>query len=206
MTTPALTNYVDRGQRVDAPDGQCLFRPGDEGRAFLIVLEGSVRVEQTNSAGRTVVLYRVEAGDSCVLTTTCLLLGRPYSGYGYAEGAVAAIAISAAQFRQLLATDPQFQELVFRGFANRVGELTDVIDDLLLHRTDARLAKWLAKQKDQAVHKTQQALAQELGTAREVVSRTLKSFERQGMFKLERGAVFILNREGLMRHAEKHEV
>lgn len=150
----SLTAYFAQGDPLSVPDGTCLFRPGDEGRAFLIIRSGTVRVEQTNSAGRTVVLYRVEAGDSCVLTTTCLLSGQPYSGNGYAEGAVSAIAIPADRFRSLLSSDPRFQKMVFRGFAARVGELTHVIDELLEHRTDLRLARWLANRRGTEVQMT----------------------------------------------------
>ena len=203
MTSDAphdLTAYFAQGDRMDAPNGACLFRPGDEGRAFLIVQSGAVRVEQTNSAGRTVVLYRVTAGDSCVLTTTCLLSGRPYSGYGYAEGAVSAVAISAVTFRTLLATDTRFQELVFRGFAARVGELTDVIDDLLEHRTDLRLARWLSARGPTNIRMTQQEIAQELGTAREVVSRTLKAFETRGWIDIGRGTLNVLHPAALAQY------
>lgn len=195
-----VTKYFAQGDALDVPDGTCLFRPGDEGRAFLIVKSGAVRVEQTNSAGRTVVLYRVEPGDSCVLTTSCLLSGKPYAGYGYAEGNVSAIAISAEKFQRLLKADTQFQDLVFRGFASRVGELTNVIDDLLEHRTDLRLARWLAARGVSDISLTQQELAQELGTAREVVSRTLKSFERQGWIVLARGSVSVLNPTALLTY------
>lgn len=199
MTQQSLADYADQGDPIAAPDGACLFRPGDEGRAFLIVQSGVVRVEQTNAAGRTVVLYRVQAGDSCVLTTTCLLSGRPYSGYGYAEGAVTAVAISAERFQALMGRKAAFRELVFRGFAHRVGELTDVIDALLLHRTDLKLARWLSGQPE-TVARTQQDIAQELGTAREVVSRTLKSFERSGWIAVERGTITILDRAALEHH------
>lgn len=192
-----LAAYIAQGDPLKVPDGTCLFRPGDDGRAFLIVTSGSVRVEQTNSAGRTIVLYRVEAGDSCVLTTTCLLSGQPYSGYGYAEGAVSAIAISPDRFRSLLSSDPRFQEMVFRGFASRVGELTHVIDELLEHRTDLRLARWLANSRSPEIQMTQQEIAQELGTAREVISRTMKSFESRGWIQLSRGALKILDPNAL---------
>ncbi|MEM9341665.1 MAG: Crp/Fnr family transcriptional regulator [Pseudomonadota bacterium] len=195
-----LAEYIAKGEALAVPDGTCLFRPGDEGRAFLIVTEGAVRVEQTNSAGRTIVLYRVEAGDSCVLTTTCLLSGKPYSGYGYAEGQVRAAAISAERFRALLRSDPGFQELVFRGFAARVGELTDVIDELLEHRTDLRLARWLAARGTVDIQMTQQEMAQELGTVREVVSRALKSFEARGWIALGRGIVTVRNPSALLDH------
>lgn len=199
-TSDLLTRYLPYGDVLDVPDGTCLFQPGDEGSAFLIVKTGLVRVEQTNQAGRTVVLYRVEAGDSCVLTTTCLLSGKPYSGYGYAEGPVTALAIPPDTFRRLMTSDTQFQELVFRGFAARIGELTDVIDDLLEHRTDLRLARWLASRGTVELQMTQQEVAQELGTAREVVSRALKSFETRGWIALGRGTVSILNPAALTTH------
>lgn len=208
MTTEqdGFADYFAEGRAMAVPDGTCIFRPGDDTSAFLIVKDGTVRVEQTNSAGRTVVLYRVEAGDSCVLTTACLLAGKPYAGYGYAEGNVTGVAISADRFRALLSRDARFQELVFRGFAARVGELTDVIDDLLEHRTDLRLARWLGARKEAKLRMTQQELAQELGTAREVVSRTLKSFEARGWIALGRGSLTILDRGALKQHGERHEM
>lgn len=196
----SLTQYFAHGDALEVPDGTCLFQPGDDSRAFLIVKSGAVRVEQTNNAGRTVVLYRVEAGDSCVLTTTCLMSDVPYSGYGYAEGTVQAVAIPPDRFRRLLGSDPRFQELVFRSFAARVGELTSVIDELLEHRTDLRLARWLASRKTTELKMTQQELAQELGTAREVVSRTLKSFEARGWLRSGRGTMTILDPAALQSH------
>ncbi|GAB4535287.1 MAG: Crp/Fnr family transcriptional regulator [Ruegeria sp.] len=202
MTDHPAEPFLTQGNRIHVPDGTCLFRPGDESRAFLFVLSGSVRVEQTNAAGRTVVLYRVAAGDSCVLTTTGLLSGRPYSGYGYAEGDVTAVSIPAQRFRSLLSSEPKFQEIVFRNFAARVGELTDVIDDLLIHRTDQRIARWLADRAGPTIHVTQQELAQELGTVREVVSRTLKSFENRGWISSGRGTITVLQVAALAKHAE----
>lgn len=198
MTT--LTDYKAKGDIISAPDGALIFAPGDESRAFLIVTQGAVRVEQTNSAGRTIVLYRVEAGDSCVLTTTCLMSDKPYSGFGYADGDVKAIAISPSKFRKLLESDTGFQELVFRGFAQKVGELTDVIDDLLEHRTDLRLARWLSKRAEGEIKMKQHEIAQELGTAREVVSRSLKVFEEKGWIKIGRGSVSVLNPIALGQH------
>jgi len=121
-----LQDYSSEGQTICAPEGAVIFAPGDESHAFLIVTSGTVRVEQTNNAGRTVVLYRVTAGNSCMLTTTCLLSERPYSGFGYAESDVEAAAIAPEKFRRLMRDDAEFQELVFQGFASRIGALTDV--------------------------------------------------------------------------------
>ena len=202
MTEPgAFSAYVDAGDTIHVPHGTCLFQPGDDSQNFLVVTSGTVRVEQTNAEGRTVVLYRVGAGQSCVLTTTGLLTARPYSGYGYAEGDVAATALGANRFRALFAEDARFRDLVLQAIVERVGELTDVIDALLLHRTDTRLATWLAGQGLVTLNLTQQDIAAEIGTAREVVSRALKSFEREGWVRLGRGAVTVLDPEALSRYA-----
>jgi len=201
-----LQDYSCEGQTISAPEGAVIFAPGDESRAFLIVKSGTVRVEQTNIAGRTVVLYRVAAGDSCMLTTTCLLSERPYSAFGYADSDVEAVAIPPQSFRRLMRDDPVFQELVFRGFASRIGELTDVIDDLLEHRTDLRLARWLSKTMEGDVEMKQNEIAQELGTAREVVSRTLKAFEEKGWIEIGRGKVSILQRDALLHHGKHTSV
>lgn len=186
-----LAKFAAQGDTLTLPDGARVFAPGDESSAFFIVTKGAVRVEQTNSAGRTVVLYRVAAGESCVLTTACLLSGRTYAGYGYAEGTVTAQALSPAVFRRLMQTDPAFQQGVFESFALRVGELTGVIDDLLEHRTDMRLARWLAAAPTETIEMTQSDIAQELGTAREVVSRTLHTFESKGWVTLTRGKIIV---------------
>ena len=198
MTT--LKDYCDQGQKLTLSDGATVFSPGDESSVFFIVTNGAVRVEQTNSAGRTVVLYRVGAGDSCVLTATCLLSGHAYAAFGHAEGEVEAYALAPETFRRLLRVDPAFQTRVIGGFAARVGELTGVIDDLLEHRTDLRLARWLAGRTVGAVEMTQTEIAQELGTAREVVSRALKAFQTRGWVRLERGKVHVLSLEALRRH------
>lgn len=196
-------DFTAEGDAVSVPDQTRLFMPGDETSAFLVVTQGAVRVEQTNKVGRTVVLYRVTPGDSCLLTTTCLLSGTPYAGYGYAEGDVTAIAIPPGAFRRLIREDAQFMELVLGGFATRVAALTDVIDDLLEHRIDRRLARWLAQAPRDVVHAMQHDLAQELGTAREVVSRTLKGFETKGWIAAGRGRIEIVDRAALLRHGKE---
>lgn len=205
--SPSFAPYLAQGDPITAPDGACIFQPGDSSSAFLIVTEGTVRVEQTNPEGRTVVLYRVHAGESCVLTTTGLLTGEPYAGFGYAEGDVAGVAIPAARFQDMMRSDAAFQQMAFRGFAQRVAELTHVIDDLLMHRTDLRLARWLARHGSGAdVRMTQQTIAQELGTAREVVSRALKSFEAAGWITVGRGALTVRNAEALLQHCAETEM
>lgn len=198
---PLLDRVRLRAAKVSAPDGTCLFSPGSSAESFLIVLSGAVRLEQTAISGRSIVLYRVMPGESCVMTTSCLLSGAPYGSFGYAEGQLDALALGQNAFRALLSEDAAFMAAVFSVFSERLVELTHVIDELLLHRVDQKLATWLANQwqHGKAIAVTHQALAQELGTAREVVSRTLKDFERRNWVSLARGAITVLSVVDLAR-------
>ncbi len=190
-----------RASRMAAPDGARLFGPGDPCRAYVIPLAGSVRVEHAGETGRTVVLYRVGPGDSCVMTASCLMAGTDYGAWGFAEGPLEALALSGDGFRSLLGTSGAFRDAALGTFARRIIELTEIIDELLLRRVDLRLAGWLAARPEAQVAATHQAMAAELGTAREVVSRTLKEFERRGWIALGRGAVDLRDRGALAAFA-----
>jgi len=189
--------------RISAPDGARLFGPGDPCDSFLIPLSGSVRVEHFATSGRSIVLYRVGPGESCVMTTSCLLTGQPYEAYGIAEGAVDALALPEGRFRALIDTDADFRARAFGTFAARMLDLVTVIDALLLHRVDLRLAGWLATRAPGGgtLRTTHQTIAAELGTAREVVSRVLKDFEHRGWTGGTRGAVEIRDPAALARFA-----
>jgi len=180
-----------RSGRVRCPDGYRLFGPGDRSENFLIPVNGAVRVEHMGASGRSVVLYRVAPGESCVMTTSCLLSGAAYEAYGYAEGDVEALALPARAFRDLVEQEPEFRTLALTVFSQRIVELVEVIDELLLHRVDLRLAAWLPERAPASgvIPATHQAIAAELGTAREVVSRILKEFERRGWLSLTRGEI-----------------
>lgn len=192
-----------RSRRVRVGDGYRLFGPGDRSENFLIPLSGTVRVEHMGPGGRSVVLYRVAVGESCVMTTSCLLSGADYAAYGYAEGDVEALALPARAFRDLVEQDPAFRSLALGVFSQRIIELVDVIDELLLHRVDLRLAGWLVERGggEATIGITHQAIAAELGTAREVVSRILKEFERRGWVGLNRGEIRLLDPDALGRFA-----
>jgi len=190
--SPGLRSEIAaRSSRLRCADGSQLFGPGDPSEMFLIPLAGAVRVEHTGPTGRSVVLYRVAPGDSCVMTTSCLLSGAPYEAYGYAEGDVEAIAMPAAAFRELIERDREFRDLALSAFSRWIVELVEVIDELLIHRVDLRLAAWLSERASagMVVSATHQSIAAELGTAREVVSRILKEFERLGWLTVNRGEI-----------------
>jgi len=180
--------------------GDTIFRPGDSARGWIVVESGRVRVGLTADTGREVVLYRLAAGDSCLLTTSALLRQETMLAEAVAETDVSARLVPVAAFERLLAEDAAFRRAVLRNYAERVGELVVVIQDVLFHALPQRLARLLVpRARDGVVEATHQAIAAELGSAREVVTRALNRFERDGLIRVERGRIVILDADRLAR-------
>ncbi len=189
---PAVrARLTHEGRIARFPAGAQLFGPGKPPTHLLLLLEGIVRVQQTSEGGREIVLYRVEAGQSCVLTTACLLAYADYLAEGIAETDLVTVAIPRAVFDDLLATSPAFRSFVFSAYSRRITDLFRVIDEVAFQRVDIRLAQRLIDlaRGTGAVQATHQELAAELGTAREVISRQLQEFQRRGWIAQSRGAI-----------------
>lgn len=188
---------------VTVPEGTVIFGPGKPPEHLLLLLEGRVRVQQVSEAGREIVLYRVEAGESCVLTTACLLAHEDYSAEGIAETDVRAVAIPRRVFDDLVSRSVAFRTFIFTAYANRITDLFLVIEEIAFQRLDIRLAHKLLDLARGAgqVRATHQQLAAELGTAREVVSRQLGEFQRRGWVRQSRGVIDLADVAGLGRLA-----
>jgi len=184
---------------VSAPAGTRIFGEGSACHAYLILLSGQLRVQKLSENGREIVLYRVGAGETCIVTTACLMSGTGYDAEGIAETEIRAQALPIEGFRELLARSAGFREFVFKAYGTRITDLLLLIEEVAFGRIDQRLAACLleiSKGKDR-LEATHQELAVELGTAREVVSRQLKEFERRGWVTLGRGHLQLKNLSAL---------
>lgn len=204
LDTATRNHLLAAALPVSLPEGVMVFREGAECSNYLLVLQGSVRVQKLSESGHEIVLYRVESGQSCVLTTSCLLACETYNAEAVSESPVEAIAIPNALFQELLAASPEFRAFVFATYADRISGLLMLIDAIAFGRMNGRLAAKLTELEDAegAITMTHQELARELGTAREVVSRLLKEFERRGWLNLGRGRIQIRDHGALQQQAE----
>ncbi|MDG1168335.1 MAG: Crp/Fnr family transcriptional regulator [Sulfitobacter sp.] len=187
---------LDRSKIVDVPEGTMIFGPGNSPENMLFLLDGTVRVQQVSDTGHEIVLYRIHAGESCVLTTACLLAYEDYSAEGFAETTVQAAAVPRGVFDDLVAQSKQFRDFVFAAFSKRITDLFLMIDEVAFQRLDVRLADRLIELShgEEKIATTHQKLSVELGTAREVISRQLQEFQRRGWIEQARGSVSLLNR------------
>ena len=179
-----------------APAGATLFAPGSSCQGFVLVLAGSVRVDMTGRGGRSLTLYRVGPAETCVQTTLCMLGDSFYTAEGVAETGIDFVVVPPTLFEQAMATSDGFRRFVFSRFAVRLGEMMRLLETIAFVRVDARLAAVMTARADRAgaavIEATHQQLAEEVGTAREVVSRQLDSFRRDGLVALKRGRIEIL--------------
>ncbi len=204
---PVTKQLLVTGSKVvDVPKGTTIFGPGNSPENMLFLLDGTVRVQQVSETGHEIVLYRIHAGESCVLTTACLLAYEDYAADGIAETAVQAAAITRDLFDDLVVQSKSFRDFVFAAFSKRITDLFLMIDEVAFQRTDVRLADRLIELSEGAntVSTTHQKLSTELGTAREVISRQLQEFQRRGWIEQARGSVTFVDREQLEKLANHH--
>ncbi len=208
---PALTAIEDpiwqgalrAAQVVTLHAGVAVFHEGDPCKSYLMIVAGSIRVQKISEAGREIVLYRVKAGETCVLTTSCLFAGERYPAEGITESDVTAVALPLARFQEAIARSDGFRRFVFLSFGERMADLMLLVEEIAFGRTNRRLARRLLALSDSSgrITLTHQQLAAELGTAREVVSRLLKDFERHGWLALHRGHIAITDAGALREFA-----
>lgn len=201
LSRPVRDRLLQRSRITDLGPGAVIFGPGKSPENMLFLLDGTVRVQQVSEGGREIVLYRIHAGESCVLTTACLLSYDDYAAEGIAETAVRAAAVPREVFDDLVAQSRPFREFVFAAFAKRITDLFLVIEEVAFRRVDMRLALKLLELSEgrDVLEATHQMLAVELGTAREVVSRQMQEFQRRGWITQRRGTITLRDRAALRR-------
>ncbi len=184
---------------VEAPVGAIGYREADPCNAYVMRLAGRSRVYKLSDTGREILLYRVGAGETCVLTTTCLLGRSRYPASTVVEEPIRDVVIPAAAFHQLMVESDVFRRFVMSNYGDLISELIVLVDEVAFHSVAARLAGLLLEAPSGVVTATHQQMADELGSAREVVSRQLKEFERSGWIQLKRGSVEVLDRAALQK-------
>jgi CRP/FNR family transcriptional regulator len=207
--TDALPDLTAEGQRRlqalperHLPKGQVLFRLGDAAAGYVIVLSGRIEVFLTGPSGREILLYAVEPGQSCVQTTLGLMGDEPYSGEAITATEVGLVMIPKPLFLGLMDADRGFRGHVLHSFAQRMQDVTRLLERVAFVRIESRLAAMLLDLAEGGrVQATQAELAARIGSAREVVTRRLDALARAGLVATERGEVRLCDPAGLRRLA-----
>ena len=178
-------------QVIRVPAGTVLFDEQQPCTGFPFLISGAVRVLKSAANGRELPLYRVLPGETCIISSSCLLGHIAYNARGIAQGETTLVLLPRPLFDELLGT-PAFRDFVFQLFAERMADLMQLVEEVAFRKLDQRLAALLLG-KGRTVHATHQQLADELGSVREMVSRLLKGFAEQKLVTLGREQIEILD-------------
>ena len=176
---------------IEVPANTVLFNENATCQGFPLVLSGEIKVSRNSGDGRSLELYRVVPGELCLVSSACLFRAQPLSAFGITTKPSTLMLIKPDLFTRWLET-PAFRNDVLGLFAERMADLTLLIDAVAFHKLDRRLAAALLGRGQQLLV-THQALADELGTVREIVTRLLRRFEREGWVSLGREQIQIVN-------------
>jgi CRP/FNR family transcriptional regulator len=178
-------------QYVALAPGDVLFKEGDTSSDFAAVGAGSIRVFRIGATGREITLYHVRSQQSSLVSMLAVLLGTPVVATGQAEVATEAVVLPATALRELVITSDPMRRYIFETVIRGLVEVTTLLEDVAFRTMESRLAALLLQHFATAdvISMRHEDIAAELGTAREVVSRLLESYERRGAITLSRGRV-----------------
>lgn len=204
-----LKAFDERGWPVSYAEGEPVLWEGDECRAVYFITSGMVEMYRTAIDGRAHTLRVLRAGDSfnlapvlmregknlanvrCMVRTDILVLGRE-------------------DLQIILTRHPNFAVRILQELAERLAGMTGMASDLALLTVRQRTADFLMREAENIlIHErrrwTQDDMARQIGTVRDVIGRTLRNFEDKGLILRDRGNISLINREGLERTADGYE-
>jgi len=174
--------------------GTILLEDGDVCTMLPFVIDGSIRVFRVSTEGREITLYRIEPGQSCILSSGCAIssTSKHFPATAVVETTCTVALLPIEAVRKLFASSQNFRNFVLEQYANRMADIIELVEEVAFRHVDERLRDWLAKHHAPSIVATHQDLADHVGTSREVVSRILKDWEQRGWLKLSRGKINLL--------------
>ena len=178
---------------------------GNECTGVIFVKSGSLRLYMLSDDGKDITLYRMFAGEMCMLSASCALQNLTFDVFVDAEEVSECVVISGCAFASLADKIPDMKIFALEAAMATFSDVMWVMQQILFMSFDRRLAIFLldesSKTHSDSIHLTHEQIAKYMGSAREVVSRMLKYFSSEGMVELSRGGVTLLNKQKLRRLA-----
>lgn len=184
--------------------GHMIMKKGQECPFVALVLEGVMRVYKLGDNGREMTLYRAGKGETCLISIACRLTGEDFPASAMVEEDAFILLLPPQLYEQVLEPNPAWKDFLLVSLYRRLSQALTALEAVAFERVDKRLAQQLltlSGGKRSTVYMTHEKLGVELGTAREVVSRTLKELEHTGAVSLSRGRIRVMEPELLRQMA-----
>lgn len=195
------TQFMQTAVLAQLDQGQSICNEGAQCEHLALVIDGTARVYKLGESGREITLYRISAGESCILTASCILSHQCFPAFAVTDEPVSAVVIPTQVVNRWMAESSVWRDYVFGLISNRLGDIISVVEEVAFKRVDRRIATYLFRQMENTsnaqITVTHQQIASDLGTSREVVSRILKDFESEKLIETTRGSIQITNARSL---------
>jgi len=189
--------FLKNGSIANLPKETLVFEEGSTTNNLAVILSGKIRVYKLAESGREITIYRINKGESCILTISSILSNLPYPARAVVEEDITALIIPANVFKELINKDENWRAFTFGLMNTRFTNVITIVEEVAFRRMDERIAEFLIHQLNTGnsleLNITHQEIAYELGTYREVVSRILKDFEKENILKLSRHKISIVD-------------
>ena len=189
-------------QYAEFPAETSICYEGQQCSQLVLLLDGVGRVYKLSPSGREVTLYRVNAGESCVLTASCIMNHDGFPAMAVTETPVRGIMVSPGNVRKWFCVEPQWQRFIFGLLSHRLADIISVVEEVAFKRIDVRLAEQFARELAKGelfLHKTHADLAADVGSSREVVSRILRDLAQRGLISSSRGHIEFVNQQAIVK-------
>ena len=206
--TPSQSAFLEQNLRTEVfPQGKLIHRSEGGCRGVMAVVSGALRVYCVSEEGREVTLYRVEAGDVCILSASCLMDSLVFDVLIEAVEETEVCLIPSAALHKVELENPLVELYIYKNATEKFSEVLWTIQQILFMKIDQRIATFLhdesLRQKSITLSIKHEDIAKEIGSVREVVSKTLKYLEEEGVVRLGRGKIEILDKGRLGEAIQK---
>lgn len=184
------------GQLKKFPGGTEILQEDSYIKAIPLVLKGSLKVMRTDPQGHEILLYYITPGESCIMSFLGGIHNETSKVKAVVEEDAEILFIPVDKASEWVKKFPEWSDFIFRLYHKRFEELLAAVNAIAFQKLDSRLLQLLKQKselyKSKEISITHQQLADELGTAREAVSRVIKQMENEGLVKLARNKITLL--------------
>lgn len=190
----SIVNYK-KGTNVHGSDNKCL--------GVLLIKSGCLRTYMLSEEGKEITLYRLYDNDVCILSASCLISNITFDVHIDAEKDSEIILISSSAFVELISKNVYVENFSYKCTVDRFSDVMWAMEQILFMSFDKRVAVFLldeaVREQSDTIKLTHEQIAKYIGSAREVVSRMLKYFAAEGLVKLSRGGITLLDKNGIKK-------
>lgn len=192
-----IQDIGNTGQLYRIPEGETIIEYGQNLRRIPLILNGAIKILRLDAMGDELLIYYLEKGETCTMTMTCCMGQKKSEIKAVAETEVEFISVPVEKMKDWTRKYESWMAFVFDSYNNRFDEMMQSIDSLAFGNMHDRLVKYLKDQvmirKTTTLDHSHQDIAYDLHTSRVVISRLLKNLEREGIIKLGRNKISVLN-------------